>query len=156
MSIIFQELSPEQEGEAVSRTQESDALRPPTAGDCIYLIGAQWFNEWCQYTGYTYDRDRKKLVLSSKLDHDVPKHRPGPINNSDILDLSAATGDLTQDELTAAAPLKKDLQPQKDYWELREGTWGMLKEWYVQEREEENTITFLLATFQLHFACSSF
>lgn len=124
MAIVFPGLSPEEEGDAVVRTQQSESEKPRTSGDRVFIVGATWFDQWCRHTRLRFDHAQGKLVRVE----DESSPDPGPIDNSDILDGDADAGDLTAEELAATAPLKPGLQPKTHYWTLHEPTYKLLKD----------------------------
>lgn len=132
MAIVFAELHPEQEAEAVVRLESAEHDRPRKAGDAVFLVAAAWFTAWCNHTGYAYDADSRKLVPAAAQGEPGPE--PGPIDNSGLVDPAAAPGDLDAEELAAAAPLRPGLEERVHFWVLHEATWNFLKERCVAPR----------------------
>jgi hypothetical protein len=142
-TLIFQQLTPQQEAEALTRTEAAAHERPRRAGDRAYLVSNSWFQQWLAYVGYKYDEASKKLVpVSEREDQGArrkeeervavgqPAPRPGPVDSSDLVDASADPGDLTQEELATLVPLRPHLREKHDYWVLHEVTWNFLVECY--------------------------
>lgn len=129
MAIVIPEMTPQQQAEAVISTESREHERPHKAGDRVFLISANWFADWCSYTGYAYDPQQRKLLGKPSEEHDNSIPRPGPIDCSDLVDMSAAAGDLSAEELAAAVPLRAGLKEKEDFWILHEATWQLLNSW---------------------------
>jgi hypothetical protein len=129
MPIEFLEQTPQQEAEAVVRTESSEHEQARKPGDAVFLVSAEWFTAWCHYTGYAYDPVSRKLAPS--IGQDQPGPRPGPIDNSNLVDVDAGPGDLDAEELAAAVPLRAGLVERSDFWALHEATWNFLKDKWV-------------------------
>lgn len=127
-SIIFPELTRQEEGHAVVTTQNNENMRKPAAGDKVYLVPATWMARWMNFVGYTYDPLAKKLVPSQPSKNTPPPPNPGPIDSRELLEQDPNPGDLTADELASTTPLRPGLVDKQDYWCLHEATFNLLKE----------------------------
>ena len=127
--IEFLEQTPQQEAEAVVRTESSEHEQARKPGDAVFLVSAEWFTAWCNYTGYAYDPFSRKLAPA--IGQDQPGPRPGPIDNTNLVDGGDRPGELDAEELAAAAPLRAGLVERADFWALHEATWNFLKDKWV-------------------------
>jgi hypothetical protein len=138
MPIVIPEMTPQQQAEAVISTESREHERQRKAGDRVLLISATWLATWCDYTGYAYDPQQRKLLENNTSNFEdifsdanqQEKPRPGPIDCSDLLDPSPIQGDLSTEELALVAPLRPGLKEKEDFWILHEATWQLLKNWY--------------------------
>jgi DUSP domain len=139
MPIVIPEMTPQQQADAVISTESREHERPRKAGDRVFLISANWFASWCDYTGHAYDPQKRKLLGSnnnstedifSDGNQGEEKPRPGPIDCSDLIDPSPTPGDLSSEELAVVAPLRPGLKEKEHFWILHEATWQLLKSWY--------------------------
>lgn len=48
--VVFPELSPAEQAEAVKRTEKENNQAVHEEGDQMFLISSTWFNEWRKYT----------------------------------------------------------------------------------------------------------
>lgn len=141
--IVFQGLSPSQEARAAIDTESREHLKPHHPGDRVMVVSAAWFKRWCDFTGCEYDPKARKLVQKRTEDDAEQQHtntdnqcsasdkKPGPIDSSDLIDITAPPGDFSTEELRTVSPLRPGLVEKKDFWILHEATWHLLKQWYA-------------------------
>lgn len=93
-------------------------------GNLYYVISNRWFTGWQKYTGhgdsdYPIDensRNSQDAVLSET------SYRPGPIDNSDILNENGSEGDNLE--------LSRTLEEGRDYVLVPQEVWEKLFDWY--------------------------
>lgn len=142
--IQFQTLTPKEEAAALLQTESSSQHKSRQNGDVLYLISDWWFQQWLKYVGYKYDEHSKKLVPVDEpsfekyeghsdfscQDGKRDSKRPGPIDNTEILETELDPRDLTEDEARKVAPLKPNMKEKEHFWVLSQESWGLLVDWY--------------------------
>lgn len=132
-------MSPVEELHAVEKEEQANQLRE---GSYYFLISSRWHIEWRQWVGHRSTRSPKtgpwpapvelsaqelldapdepgpQLALTPERQRSWTKERPGPIDNSGLLD-SGRSGKLSA-----------NLCEHSDYEILSEGVWTLLHSWY--------------------------
>ena len=154
MTFVIQQLTGAQEADALKVTQERESNRRRSEGDEAYIVSNRWFSSWCKFSGYSTNNVAGGGVVSSDITGDEDKAaatdveaRPGPIDNSDILDAdSSHRGSLTVEEFESVGVMKEGLKEQKDFWVFHKSAWLLLKEWYGVLAGSEIRRTYLLSS----------
>jgi len=84
-------------------------------GNTYYLISFKWWQLWCEYVGYTIDKNDNNYTSTDK----IGLCRPSPIDNSMLMNHSCNT-----------LVLREDLQRGHDYEILPRKAWINLVHWY--------------------------
>lgn len=155
MTFVIQQLTGAQEADALRVTQERESNRRRSEGDEAYIVSNRWFSSWCKYSGYLTYVAGGGVVSDETGDEakaaatDV-EARPGPIDNSDILDTdSSHRGSLTIEEFESVGVMKEGLKEQKDFWVFHKSAWLLLKEWYGVRGGSEIRRTYLLSSIDI-------
>lgn len=137
MSVYIPPLTKADEADVLWRTQEGEKRRGKEFGDEIFIVSASWFSSWSEYSGYPpklgspkSDSNRDGSSGAGGGDAGNSSARPGPVDNSDILDLNGDPGALSAEEFADTGPLKPGLKEGKDFVVLHKPAWLLLKEWY--------------------------
>ncbi|CAI0408919.1 unnamed protein product [Linum tenue] len=115
--------NPDQEKEIVKQLSEEAELSFKE-GDLFFVISARWFSGWERYVGQSGDDCLSEWQPSDSDDStSKPANRPGPIDNSELIENEIQSEGGDQD-------MVRTLLEGKDYVLVSEKVWAKLVQWY--------------------------